>query len=217
MPIADVSMGNHMRIYPGRALGACGVLLAMFPHTAAAQSSARFLERAFGASTQDEPLRSPDAPSFSIMVAGRELDIERTQGAAARLTIGDIPLRFTFLHERQGGIDLYRLRHASDSELRGEQIRFTWTFTAAFNESMTFDTGALQGQPLYLPDGKIPANQFTNWGSVFYNQEANLAVGVQLDGAEPSRHARRGYSRFTKTSTLQLMAISGNPQMEITL
>ena len=82
---------------------------------------------------------------------------------------------------------------------------------------MTFDTGALQGQPLFLPDGKVPDNQFTNWGSLFYNRGANLAVGVELDNAEPSRHARRGHSRFTKTSTLQLMTTTGNPKMEITL
>jgi len=82
---------------------------------------------------------------------------------------------------------------------------------------MTFDTGALQGQPLFLPDGKVPDNQFTNWGSLFYNGEANLAVGATLDGAAYSRHARRGHSRFTKSSTLQLVAITGNPKMEIVL
>jgi len=82
---------------------------------------------------------------------------------------------------------------------------------------MTLDTGALQGQPLHLPDGKVPDNQFTNWGSLFYSREANLAVGAALDGAEMSRHARRGYSRFTQSSTLQLMTTTGNPRMEIIL
>ena len=153
-----------------------------------------------------------------MIVASREFDVQRTaQADTARLTIGDIPVRFTLQHERQAGIDLYRLRHAPDSELRGEHIRFTWTFQAAYNESMTLDTGALQGQPLYLPDGRIPDNQFTNWGSLFYNREANVAVGVELDGAERSRHARRGYSRFTRLTTLQLTTITGNPHMEIIL
>jgi hypothetical protein len=32
-----------------------------------------------------------------------------------------------------------------------------------------------------------------------------------------SRHARRGHSRFTKSSSLQLMTTTGNPAMEITL
>lgn len=126
-------------------------------------------------------------------------------------------MRFELRYERQAGIDLYRLRQAPGSELRAEQVRFDWRFPEAYNESMTFDTGALQGQPLYLPDGKVPDNQFTNWGSLFYNREANLAVGAHLDGAEMSRHARRGHSRFTRFTTLQLMTTTGNSKMEITL
>src|SRR5260370_18282083 len=82
---------------------------------------------------------------------------------------------------------------------------------------MTVDAGALQGQPLFLHDRRVPDNQFTNWGSLFSNREANLAVGAALDGAQMSRHARRGHSRFTKSSTLQLMTITGNPKMEIIL
>jgi len=198
---------------------AIGLIAPLLPGCIPAQPAANFLQRAFGAASVDEhPLLSPVAPGFAMIVGSRELDVQRTgQANVARLTIGDIPVRFILRYERQAGIDLYRLRHAPDSELRGEHIRFTWTFPAAYNESMTLDAGALQGQPLYLPDGRIPDNQFTNWGSLFYNREANVAVGVELDGAERSRHARRGYSRFTKSSSLQLMAITGNPQMEITL
>jgi hypothetical protein len=173
-----------------------------------AQKAQNWLAQAFGDA----------APQFSLLVASREPEVQQTADPnVSRLTIGDIPVRLELRHERQSGIDLYRVRHAADSELRAEHIRFTWTFPVAYNESMTFDTGALQGQPLYLPDGKIPDNQFTNWGSLFYNRDANLAVGVALDGAEGSRHARRGHSRFTKTSTLQLMATTGNPKMEIVL
>jgi hypothetical protein len=158
------------------------------------------------------------APEYSLLVASREPDLQPTADPnVSRLTIGDIPLRLELRHEQQSGIHLYRIRHASDSELRAEHIRFTWTFPESYNESMTFDTGALQGQPLFLPSGRIPDNHFTNWGSLFYNREANAAVGAAFDGAEYSRHARRGHSRFTKTSTLQLMAITGNPKMEITL
>jgi hypothetical protein len=198
---------------------AIGLIALLLPGCLPAQPAANFLQRAFGVASVDEhPLLSPAAPGFSMIVGSRELDVQRTgESNVARLTVGDIPVRFILRHERQAGIDLYRLRHAPDSELRGEHIRFTWTFPATYNESMTLDTGALQGQPLYLPDGRIPDNQFTNWGSLFYNREANVAVGVELDGAERSRHARRGYSRFTRSSSLQLMAITGNPQMEITL
>jgi hypothetical protein len=150
------------------------------------------------------------------MVAGRDVDVQ-PNNSTALLSVAGIPLLLDLRHEHRAGIDLYRIRHAPGSEIRAEQVRFEWRFPASYNESMTFDAGALQGQPLYLPDERVPDNQFTNWGSLFYNREANLAVGVELDGARPSRHARRGHSRFTKTSTLQLMTTTGNPGMEITL
>lgn len=184
-----------------------------------AQPAGNFLQRAFpAASPGEQPLLSAAAPGFTLMVGGRDLGVEPAdQSKAARLNAAGIPLRFEVRYERAGGIDLYKIRQAPGGELRGEQVRFEWRFPEAYNESMTFDTGALQGQPLFLPDGKVPDNQFTNWGSLFYNRTANLAVGAQLDGAAPSRHARRGHSRFTKFSTLQLMAITGSPHMEITL
>ena len=178
-----------------------------------AQTGRNFLQRAFGSAAGDQPLLSRDAPGFDMTVASRELEVQ----AGGLLGVAGIPLRLELRHERQNGIDLYRVRHAAGSEIRAEQVRFDFRFPESYNESMTFDTGALQGQPLFLPDGKVPDNQFTNWGSLFYNRQANLAVGTQLDGAEMSRHARRGHSRFSKMSTLQLMTTTGNPQMEITV
>jgi hypothetical protein len=131
-----------------------------------AQTPRNFLRRAFEtASRGDQPLLSPLAPGFSLTVASRELDVQRTsQANVVRLTAEGIPLQFEARYERQAGIDLYRIRHAPGTELRGEQVRFEWRFPEACNESMTFDTGALQGQPLYLPDGRVPDNQFTELG-----------------------------------------------------
>ena len=188
----------------------CGFALAQSP------PPGNFLVRAFGAPA-GQPLLGPAAPAFTLMIAGRELDVRRTGDADVQLTAAGIPIALELRRERQDGIDLYRIRHATGSGIRAEQVRFEWRFPESYNESMTFDTGALQGQPLFLPDGRVPDNQFTNWGSLFYNREANLAVGTQLEGAEMSRHARRGHSRFTKTSTLQLMTTTGNPKMEILL
>ncbi|MEZ5353738.1 MAG: DUF6605 domain-containing protein [Bryobacteraceae bacterium] len=201
-----------------RFVALCGVLI-VAATVLPAQGPKNFLKRAFsGAAEGEQPLLGAGAPEYSLLIAGREPAVRRTaQPNVAELGAGDIPVRLELRHQRQSGIDLYRIRHAQGSELRAEHIRFTWTFPAAYNESMTFDTGALQGQPLYLPNGKVPDNQFTNWGSLFYNREANLAVGAALSGAEMSRHARRGHSRFSKSSTLQLMAITGNPDMEILL
>lgn len=187
------------------------LLLAAMPLMA--QAPVNFVQKVFGTGG-DQPMLGREAPEFTLSLASREFSVERT-GDTARLTIPDIPVRFEMRHERQSGIDLYRLRHAKDSEPRGEQIRSGWSFPAGFNDSMTLDTGALQGQPLYLPDGKVPDNQFTNWGSLFYHREANLVVGTKLSGAEASRHARRGHSRFTGITTLQLVTTSGNPNLEI--
>jgi hypothetical protein len=193
--------------------------LVLVPLPVPSQIFRNFLQKAFETGSSGErALLGVDAPGFSLTIASRELEVHSTaQPNVARLTVSGIPLQLEMRYERQQGIDLYRIRHVSGSELRAEQVRFEWRFPDAYNESMTFDTGALQGQPLYLPDGTVPDNQFTNWGSLFYNREANLAVGTALEGAEMSRHARRGHSRFTRTSSLQLVTITGNPNMEIVL
>lgn len=186
-------------------------------HPIAAQAPRNFVQQVFGQSdAAATPMLSKAAPGFSLVIASQELTIERTaRPDLVRLGLTGIPSRFEMRHEQWAGLDLYRIRQAPGAPLRGEHIRFTWDFPDSYNESMTFDTGALQGQPLHLPDGKAPDNQFTNWGSLFYDRAANLAVGVQLDGADRSRLARRGYSRFTRRSLLQLMAITGNPKLEI--
>ena len=186
---------------------------------ASAQSPRNLLQRVPGAApVEDQPMRSAAAPPFALQLANRDLSAVGTGAEGAlRLAAPGIPVVFELRSERRDGIDLYRLRPTAETARRGEQVKFTWTFPESYNESMTLDAGALQGQPLFLPDGKVPDNQFTNWGSLFYDRQANVVVGVELDGAETSRHARRGHSRFTRTSTLQLMTITGHPDFEIIL
>src|SRR2546426_8951476 len=157
-------MNIHHVSRRARDLAALLLGLVLTPGPLPAQAPRNFLQRAFeNAFPGAQPLLSPLAPGVSLTVASRELDVQRTsQANVVRLTAAGIPLQFELRYERQAGIDLYRIRHASGTELRGEQVRFEWRFPEAYNESMTFDTGALQGQLLYLPDGKVPDNQFTN-------------------------------------------------------
>jgi hypothetical protein len=206
-----------MRKHQARGIAAFLLAAAAAPGSLLAQAPRNFLQRVFG-TIAGQPLLGPQAPGLTLTVAARELNAEpATDPHVVRLSLAGIPLHFEIRYTREDGIDLYRMRQTNDSERRGEQIRFAWAFPEGFNDSMTLDAGALQGQPLHLPDGKVPDNQFTNWGSLFYDRRANLAVGAELDGGEMSRHARRGYSRFTRSSSLQLMTITGNPNMEITL
>ncbi len=130
-----------------------------------AQQPRNFLQNILGTKPVDEqPMLSSVAPRFGINVASRAVKAaEHIEGGIVPLKIDGNPVKLQLQYERQQGIDLYRIRHAPDSPLRGEQVRVSWSFSQGYNESMTVDTGALQGQPLFLPNGKVPDNHFTNW------------------------------------------------------
>ena len=166
-----------------------------------AQQPRNFLQNILGTKpVHEQPLLSAVAPRFGFNVASRAVKpAGPADGGIIPLEVDGIPVKLQLQYDRQQGIDLYRIRHAPDSPLRGEQVRVSWSFSQGFNESMSVDAGALQGQPLFLPNGKVPDNHFTNWGTLFYHREVNVAVGTHLQGAEPSRHARRGHSRFRRT------------------
>ncbi len=183
-----------------------------------AQPSRNFLQSILGtAAAGEQPMLSADAPRFSFAVANRAVRPGGPRvGNVVPLDVDGNPVRLELEYVRRGDIDVYRIRHAPNSPLRGEQVKVSWTLPRGWNESMTLDAGALQGQPLYLPNGNVPDNQFTNWGTIFYHRRANIAVGTQLRGAEMSRHARRGHSRYRGVSTFQLMTLTGHPEMEIT-
>ncbi|HYL35845.1 MAG TPA: hypothetical protein VEV17_08045, partial [Bryobacteraceae bacterium] len=123
-----------------RPFGLVTVLLGVVlgPAPLPAQSPRNLLQRAFGEASPDEhPLLSPLAPGFSLTIAAREFEVQRTgQANVARLTLTGIPLRFEVRYGRQAAIDLYRVRPVPGSEARGEQVRFEWRFPDDYNESM---------------------------------------------------------------------------------
>ena len=183
-----------------------------------AQSPKNFFQELLGtASGGEQPMLSGDAPSLGFLVANERVRAAGPkEGNVLPLAVDNIPMKLQLVEQRQGNIDIYTIRHAPGSELRGEQVKVSLTFQPGYNESMSLDTGALQGLPLYLPDHQAPDNLFTNWGSLFYHRHKNVVMGTQLDGAEPSRHARRGHSRFSRESTFQLTTTTGHPDMAIT-
>ncbi|MBI1357746.1 MAG: hypothetical protein GC160_25695 [Acidobacteria bacterium] len=181
--------------------------------TTAAQEPRNFLQEVLGSSGgESEPLLGPSAPRFALLLAN--LPLEPVPGSD-ELRSPATGLRFQLLGERRGALDFYRLKRHPDSPLRGDQVKLTFYFDQGFEESMTLDAGALQGLPRRLPNGRAPDNLFTNWGSMFYDREKNLAVGVDLRGQEVARHARRLYSRFTDQTALQLNTLTGPPDFEI--
>ena len=83
----------------------------------------------------------------------------------------------------------------------------------AYNESMTLDADALEGHPLYLPDGTIPPAHHLNWGTLFYNRERNLAIGTMLRGAPPAAEnwgARSGPTSANAVAFLDRNRLAGS-------
>lgn len=107
------------------ATGMLGLLLAGSPATA--QSPRNFVQQVFGTSAgATEPMLGDAAPGFSLLIASQEPKVLRTaRPDVVRLVLDGIPLRFEMRHEQIAGIDLYRIRQARGSPLRGEHIRFT--------------------------------------------------------------------------------------------
>jgi hypothetical protein len=141
---------------------------------------------------------------------------ERGAGRAALAAPGSEALLEARL-SREGAFEYCRIRPAPGSPLAPEELKLVWSFPLPYNESMTLDADALQGHPLYLPDGTIPPASFVNWGTLFYNRARNLAVGTILRGAAPaSKHwaARTGPASDTQ---LHFWTETGSPDLEVTI
>jgi hypothetical protein len=190
-------------------------LLCVLP--AASQVPANILQEAFG-THPDSPLLSPKFPGMSLLLVNVPVKVEARRGPAEvvlRALGSEAVLRARFAHE--GGFDVCRISPEPGSPLPADELKLIWKFPMEYNESMTLDAGALQGHPLYLPDGTVPPAHHLNWGTLFYNRSENLALGTVLEGARPAAAnwgARTGPSGPTQ---LHFWTQTGRPDLQVTI
>ena len=186
---------------------------------AAEQAQPNILQEAFGVRPADSStLLSPQFPSLSLLLVNRKVEVQarrRADEAVLRAAGSETMLIARFA--REGPFEMCRIRHEPGTPTSSEELKLIWAFPMAFNESMTLDAGALQGHPLYLPDGTIPPAHFLNWGSLFYDRTDNLALGTFLEGAEPA--ATRWGRRTGPTGPTQLhfWTETGSPDLQVTI
>jgi hypothetical protein len=130
-------------------------------------------------------LRNPDMPQLELMLANHPAGVIARREGVATLTAPGSDVRLAARSSREGPFEFCRIRHAPDSSLAPEELKLVWSFPMSYNESMTLDADALEGHPLYLPDGTIPPAHHLNWGTLFYNRARNFAIGTTLRGAPP--------------------------------
>jgi N,N-dimethylformamidase beta subunit-like, C-terminal len=192
-------------------------LAALLLASAARAQSGGFLHAAFAAGNADRTLLlSPDMPNLELMLANRPVSVKTRQDSAATLTAPDSEVLLDARLSRVGAFEYCRIRPAKDS-FAAEELKLIWRFPLAYNESMTLDADALEGHPLYLPDGTIPPAHHLNWGTLYYNRERNLAVGAVLAGgmsAASNWGARSGPSSATQ---LHIWTQTGSSALEVTI
>jgi len=185
----------------------------------AADQSPNFLQEAFGAQPLDKsPLLSPQFPSLSLLLVNRKVEVQSRRGAnEAILHAPGSDITLVAHLAREGQFDFCRIRPDAATPIASEELKLIWALPMAFNESMTLDAGALQGHPLYLPDGTIPPAHFLNWGTLFYDRADNLALGTQLEGADPAatRWGRR--TGLTGPTQLHFWTETGRPDLQVTI
>ncbi len=182
------------------------------------QAGTNFLQDAFGREgLSANPLLSAEFPRVSLLFANRAVQVEgKSPGEATLRAPGSEAVMVAHL-EHQGALEFCRIRHQPGSPIPPEELKLVWGFPMEFNESMTLDAGALQGHPLYLPDGTVPPAHFVNWGTLFYNRAANLAIGTVLGGAAPAvRHWGRR-TGATGPTQLHFWTSMGSPDLEVTI
>jgi len=186
---------------------------------AAPLPSANLLQEMFGSqSLEKNPLLSPQFPSLSLLAVNRKVEIQLRRGAhEAVLRAPGSENTLVARFAREGQFDVCRIRHEPGTPISTEELKLIWAFPMEYNESMTLDAGALEGHPLYLPDGTIPPAHFLNWGTLFYDRADNLALGTVLEGADPA--ATRWGRRTGPTGPTQLhfWTETGKPGLQVTI
>ncbi len=183
-----------------------------------AQSERNFLRSTFAAQAADASLLlSPDMPDLSLALANRPVAAGERSAGAAILTAPDSEVTLEARLSREGPFDYCRIRPAAHSTLAAEELKLMWRFPMAYNESMTLDADALEGHPLYLPDGTIPPAHYLNWGTLFYNRERNLAVGTVLRGAPPAASRWGARSGPASDTQLHFWTETGSADLEVTI
>jgi hypothetical protein len=200
-------------------LRACLLLSLFNPAALSSDQPLNVLENAFGIRTLGQsPLLSPQFPSLSLLLANRRVEVDARRsanGVVLHAPGSQVTLVAQFTHE--GAFDICRVRPEPGTPIPAEELKLIWAFPMEFNESMTLDAGALEGHPLYLPDGTIPPSHLLNWGTLFYDRSDNLALGTMLEGAVPA--ATRWGRRTGPTGPTQLhfWTQTGRPDLRLTI
>lgn len=200
----------------GRYFTVCPVLL--LATAAWAQGGPGFLSAEFPAVQEDRTLLlSPDMPRLSLLLANRQAEVKQWRDGQVSLAAPASEVLLEARLSREGPFEYCRIRSGPGATLAPEELKLVWSFPMAYNESMTVDASALQGHPLYLPDGTIPAANFLNWGTLFYNRERNFAVGTTLRGAAPASTRWAARTGPTSDTQLHLWTQTGSPDLEVTV
>lgn len=196
----------------------CWLLLLLCCVGVQAQTERTFLREAFGSDhSRESLLLSPEMPGLVLTLANRPVEVRQRRMDEVVLRAPESEATLVARLSREGPFEFCRIRHAPGSFIPAEELKLIWAFPMEYNESLTLDAGALQGHPLYLPDGTIPPAHFVNWGTLFYNRARNLAIGTMLRGSVPAatRWGRRtGPSGPTQ---LHFWTLTGSADLELTL
>lgn len=194
----------------------CSALL--FAIAAWGQGQQDFLPPAFATDQADRGLLlSTDMPRLAMLLANRPVAVKTRGNGEATLAAPDSEVTLEARLSREGTFEYCRIRPMPGSSLVAEELKLVWGFPMAYNESITLDADALEGHPLYLPDGTIPPASSLNWGTLFYNRAQNFALGTTLRGAAPASRHWAGRTGPASATQLHFWTQTGSSDLEVTI